>query len=1064
MNFPHLHIRSWFSFLGGGSSPEEYAVVAQRLGMKAVGLTDVNGMYGAVRLQLKCRALGIKPVHGIDLVVGNHPLTLLACNKEGYANLCRLSSLAHEQSRLHPAVEPSVLSQYTHGIICLTGGMDSALRQHLEQQRYGEAGAWLEFLQQVYRKNLYVELAHHSRPNDTLYMHRMHEFATTRNIPVVATGDVRYAVPEHYKYFDMLTCVRLGITVFDAHPERPVNDQAYMRSDAELRCLIPFEHAFDNAHRIADSCNVDLLPGAITPPAAELSPEQQRIGADAVVRQLCEKRLDSKYRPDMRARAQALLNKELSIIADLELADFFLVVREVVIEARRRGIRCWGRGSAANSIVAYLLEITGVCPLQHNLLFERFLHRGRKGTPDIDIDFDSERREEVFTWMEQRFGTQSTAMTATLITYRLRSALRDAAKTLGWPLFLIDQLTKVVPSSNASSVRKYKQDIEEVLGESPLVHVLLDVVENLHGCPRHLGLHSGGMVLSRDELHELTPVQRSANGQAMVQFDKEDIEAMGLVKLDVLGLRMLATLSEAVELAERHDNLQRDIDTLPLDDPGAFELIRSGRTVGVFQIESQGQMHLLAQHQPEDFGDLIAEVALFRPGPLQGGMVNPYVRRRRGLEPIEHMHPHLEPVLRDTCGVILFQEQVLEVAHRFAGMSLQEADDFRSLMSKFRDPGEMEQMRDKFVAGAMSRGVDRNSANTVFDKVSKFVGYGFCRSHAAAFARTVYQSAWLKAYHPAPYMAAVMQHRPGFYSLMTLEEEARRFGVPVLLPDINASGVRYDVERDEQGRLAIRKPLTSVRSLSTDHARDIVLERLNGNYTSVEDLYRRVAIPIDVFEQLARSGALDSVVVDSRTALWHVGVLRNRIPQPGAGHDHNLFNLPAVADVDVPYLSELTRKERLSWDYHSHSSAREHPMGLYRRMLKDLEIRSIETCFKYQAPEPGKKDGPLMTIAGIVMLRQSPQTANGVMFITLEDETGFIQTVVMPTMRAELGKVLRSSALIVRGRLNMLENWRGLVVEHAWELKGISGGYSGFPSAAGGRDKLVVDTPQPAQR
>lgn len=727
----------------------------------------------------------------------------------------------------------------------------------------------------------------------------------------------------------------------------------------------------------------------------------------------------------------------------------------MVSEAHRRGIRCSGRGSAANSIVAYLLGITAVDPIRYKLLFERFLHRGRKGTPDIDVDFDSERRGEIIQWMEKRFGMEQTAMTATVITYRLRSAIRDTAKALGWSMDTVNKLSKSVPSGRASSIRKYRTNLLEVVDESPLLETLCTMVESLEGCPRHLGQHSGGMVLSRIALHRITPIQVSANGVKLVQFDKDDVELFGLVKLDVLGLRMLATLSEAMELISVRQNLEFDLRAIALDEPQVFNLIRAGKTIGVFQIESQGQMHVLAQHQPEIFDDLISEVALFRPGPLQGGMVNPFIRRRRGLEPVRYEHPDLESILHDTYGVILFQEQILEIAHQFAGMSLEEADDFRALMSKFRDPGEMERMRDKFVDGAVARGVEREIADSVFDKVAKFVGYGFCRSHAAAFAKIVYQSAYLKCFYPAAFMAAFMQHRPGFYPLMTLEEEARRFGVDILLPDINRSSFRYDLER-VKGKLAIRKPLSSIKAVSTEWAQKILLERLLGEFRSIEDFYRQVAPKRDIAEALARAGSFDRLAGSAREALWQVGVLARRLEeQDTTDTTVSLFTLPAITEKDIPALPAMSEYERLNWDYETHSAARVHPMTLYRRILNTLEVRPISTAYRMRSRKKHYKDpDPILTTAGIVILRQRPATAKGVMFVTIEDESGFMQCVVLPEVQERLIDIITGPALIVQGSLHIMGNWRGLVVQQVWPLKGIVGGFAGFPSAAGGRDSL----------
>ncbi len=1058
--FAHLHTRTWFSFLAGGSSPEAIAEAATRCGIKAVAITDVGGVYGAVRFQQACKERGIKSILGAEVNVDGHGLILLASSHAGYQNLCKLLTIAHLRERLNHRATFAELCDHSEDLFCLTGTRGSRLWNLVDGKRMEQAQLWVEQLHQVFGARLSIEVAHHLYPGDTHRIHKLNQLSQITYVPLVATGDVRYAVPDDYRRYDLQTCIRLGITVFDNHEERPANAEAYLKPEHALAKLIPFPRAFSRAGFIASLCSVDLLPGYITPPGASIPPQTT---ARAYLKSLCDAGISKKYPVEAQAEAARHLEKELKVIGRLELDEFFLVVREITEESRRRGIRCAGRGSAANSIVAYLLGITGVDPVANGLLFERFLHAGRKGTPDIDVDFDSDRRNEIILWMDKRFGIEQTAMTATIITYRYRSAIRDTAKALGWSMDQVNRISKTVKPYNSQPLNEYRVRIEQIVGPSPLLGVLLSMSQLLCGSPRHLGLHSGGMVLSRQPLHNFTPVQISANSVKLVTFDKHDVEALGLVKFDVLGLRMFAALSEAVELVNRHQNIQLDIDNITLDDAATFNMIRAGKTLGVFQIESQGQLHLLAQHQPENFADLINEIALFRPGPLQSGMVHPFVRRRRGQEPVTYVHPLLEPVLNDTLGIIIYQEQVLEVAHQFAGMPLEEADEFRRLMSKFRDPGEMENMRDKFVSGAIRNGVDEETAQTVFDNVSKFVGFGFCRSHAAAFAKTVYQSAYLKCHYPAAYMAAFMQHRPGFYNLMTIEEEARRFGVSVLPPDINKSSFRYDLERLPNGELAIRKPLSSIASISTDSARVIIWERLQGAFASVEDLYKRVPLDINLFRNLARSGALDKLAGSSRKALWEIGLMDRRNGQPGTTPLLTLFEEPTFSVSDIPELPALTKTERYGWDYETHKAARVHPMTLMRRTLNELEIRPIEMCYRlgrYASVGIGQTN-TIITTAGLTVLRQKPGTANGVMFVTLEDETGMIQTIVPPNVLEALDHVLSRSALIVRGKLQVMGNWRGLVLTQAWPLDGIFGGYEGHASMAGGRDVFVTKPREP---
>jgi len=1123
--FTQLHCRSWFSFLAGGSSPEALVAHAHKQGVGAVALTDVNGVYGIVRFQKACNLLGVKPMFGSEITVEGWTLVLIAANEDGFSNLNRLLTAAHQRNRENPQVTLIELMDHADGLYCLTGTYGSRLWDLVDARRSEAAFLWLQQLHCIFNERLSIEITTHLRPGDRRRMQALEALSRETYIPLVATGDVRHAKPEEYRRYDLMTCIRLGINIFEPHEDRPRNAEAFMRSGEALRKLIPYPQAFARANEIAEACTLDLIPGYITPPAAAVPPPHS---PREYLHHRCHEAFERRYPgagnvdpnadplrkqtdlTERRRQAAIQLQHELGVIGKLDLDEFFLVVHEIVEKARAMGIRCAGRGSAANSIVAYLLGITGVDPVEHKLLFERFLHAGRKGTPDIDVDFDSERRDEIISWIENRFGIEQTAMTATIITYRVRSAIRDTAKALGWPMDTVNRFSKAVPPYGGRTLADYRMRLERISGPSPLLDKLLEMTADLLGAPRHLGLHSGGMILSRKPLHHFSPIQVSANGVKVMQFDKDDVEALGLVKFDVLGLRMLATLSETVEIIHRHGGTDLNIDDLALDDIATFNMMRASKTLGVFQIESQGQLHLLAQHQPENFDDLINEIALFRPGPLQSGMVHPFVRRRRGQEKVTYDHPLLEPILRSTYGIIVYQEQVLEVANRFANMSLEEADEFRRLMSHFRDPGEMEGMRDRFVTGAMRNGVSHAIATKVFENVANFVGYGFCRSHAAAFAKTVYQSAYLKRHYPAAFMAAFMQHRPGMYNLMTLEEEARRFGVPILLPDINRSGFRYDIEpevimgkvgpmnggsagndgdfmtgksgwsgdrmwkRANSGPLkaSVRKPITSIQGVSTDQARAIVWERRNGPYISVRDFYERVDLSIDHFRNIARSGALDELAGDSRKALWEVGLLHRSVGQPGRRPTAALFDLPPFTDEDIPDLPNLTQDERLSWDYETHHAARVHPMILARRTLNELEIRPISLCYSLGRSVPvtpqgmddrsgrraarESRDGPIVTVAGIAMLRQRPQSGNGVMFLTLEDETGFVQCVLYPTMLEALDHVLSQSAIIVKGKLQVMGHWRGLVVQYAWPLNGVLGGYEGHASMGGGRDRMIT--------
>jgi error-prone DNA polymerase len=1059
--FAHLHTRSWFSFRAGGSSPEALPEAAKRQGVSAVALTERHGTYGVVRFQRACQDLGIQHVFGAEVPVDGQDLVLLARNREGYANLCWLLTCAHLESREEPSATLAQLAEHSSDLFCLTGTEAGRLYPLMDDFRHQEAARWVGVLQDIFDDRLSIEVTHGRRKGDDRRLAHLLTLARQTGVPAVATGDVRYAVPGDYWRYDLLTCIRHGITVFDDHPERPANSMAFLQSEAELaRRGLPRE-ALSRSGEIAQMCHVDLIPGHIIPPGTKLPAGMTSV---ALFRQKVEAAFEVKYPPGAshRTSARARLRKEMAVIIDLDVQEFFLVVNEVVEEARRRGIRCLGRGSAANSIVTYLLDITIVCPVEHNLLFERFLHRGRKGTPDIDLDFDSSRRLEIIEWMEERFGVNHTGMAATIDRYLTKSAVQDTAKALGWPAEMAIQMSKGCGHGSPSDPGN-REHIQKVAGgSSPLLETLIKAASALLTCPRHLGQHSGGMVLTRDPMRFFTPLQVSANGVRIVQFDKEDLEFLGLVKLDVLGLRMLGTLAEATQVV--NDRLAPgqepiDLDQLPFDDAAVYDMICEGDVLGLFQIESPAQQSAGSRIQSRNMQDLIKQISLVRPGPIQGGLMHPFIRRHRGLEEVKYDHPILERILSDTYGVIIFQEQVLEVAHQFAGWTLDQADSFRRLMSRFRDATEMEGMREGFVTSAMQvNDVAEGVANRVFDQVSKFVGYGFCRSHAASFALTVYHSAYLKHHHPEAFFAALMQHRPGMYAQMTLEQDARRHGVLVLVPDVNASGLRFVLEEVE-GKLAIRKPLLSVRGVQKELAEVAVLEREMSPFAGVEDFFDRVPVDQKQLLALVKAGAFDSLEGSNRTALFKMQVLSTqREGSTGPTAQLSMMDLTEIHDGDIPALPGITLRTRLEWDLKTHSGPRVHPMVVLRQGLAYHEIRPISFAKEFGRTLPyDERRPPILTVAGLVMFRQRPGTAKGTMFIFLEDESGYIQCICRPRFRERFEAELRHSALIIRGRVQVTGPWRGIMVDKVWTLAGVIGGYGGRPGRTYGRDHREVE-------
>jgi error-prone DNA polymerase len=1022
-----------------------------------------------VRHAAACEDAGIAPIFGATLTVHESPLVLLCADSEGYANLCDLLTLAHGRAALSgdrskPILRFEELRPHAKGLFCLTGDHDGALSGFLEKGQWSRAREWTAELQSIFGDRLRIELTHHERPGDNERLRHLIELSQTLSIPAVATNAIRYATPAEYAVFDALTCMRLGLSVGQWHRQRPRNARAYLCGETRLLKLGMPEQAILNTESMARECRVEIMPGRVTPPET-LLPEG--VSAKAFLQQLCTQGLKARGLSISRA-AKTQLKREVEVVCHLELEEFFLTVREVVAFARSRGIRCCGRGSAANSLIAYLLGITEVDPLRHHLLFERFLHEGRRGMPDIDVDFDSARRGEVINWMSQRWGDAHTAMTANTNTFRLRSAVRDMGKVLGYPLPLLDKATKHLPRAGVRHAGEFRAELSQSLGDGVALDVLLGLCAALHdgreACPRHLSLHSGGMILSRQSLRHISPIQTSANGVRQVQFNKDDVERLGLIKFDVLGLRMLSVVSEATQLLESVGEAAPDVDTLPDGDPKTYEMICSGQTLGVFQIESPGQWNLLARSQPENFDDLVAQVALFRPGPLQGGMVHPYIARRRGWQKVSYPHPCLEPVLRDSYGIILFQEQVLEVAHVFAGMNLSQADEFRRLMSKERDRAEMEAMREKFVGGAIKAHqaspfpVSSALASRVFDLVSKFVGYGFCRSHAAAFARTVYQSSYLKAHHPAAYLAAVLEHKPGFYPLHTLLEEARLQGVKVLPPCIHRSGVRYSLERlgddtknnTEDNPVAIRVPLTQVQELGAEPAARLVLERAQEPFGSLDDLFRRVALSPQAWDNLARSGALASFG-ERRQVLWHLGRLARMAGAQKKARGQLFLGeqtlgeqvlLPVELPVERVLSFPLAPAQETAWDFATLGlTTGPHPLALQRPHLQKLGARTIGELFALPT-------GSSVLVAGAVISRQRPPTAKGFCFLILEDETGRLPTALAPQNYEKFERVLREPGLLIEGKLEAPPEekkggktgvYRSILIERLWSLGEVVG-------------------------
>jgi error-prone DNA polymerase len=1132
-DYIELHTSSAYSFLRAGSSVEALVARAAKLEMSTLALTDHMTLAGVVRFQAACAEHHIRPIVGCELEVAAPTFgddakpaqfVVLARNAAGYAALCRLLTDANLENPDRPIIPFTALVAAVRaparGLIVLTGGRDGALsRLLLNDQGQQAAKVAKDYATAFGPEHIFVELQHHTLLDSLNLMQRLVWVAADAGLRAVATNGVHCAQPEDDAIYDLLTCVRLGITVDQAHVERPRNSHAYLKSAVQMQALfgaLPWGAAsLATSVEIAGQCEVSLLKGHCVAPQVPLPAEAT---PTSHLRMLCEQGLTRRYAnvaqalaPDSPQRRQ--LAHELDVIATLELEEFFLCVYDIISAARAMGIRCSGRGSAANSLVAYLLSITGVDPIAHGLLFERFLNPERKGMPDIDIDIQSDRRDELIRYVEQTYTHEHAAMVANVNTYRLRGALRDAAKAFGYPLALVNQLTKVISHHGGTrellaAEDELKKLIAMLPEQTPAEQVirdrcerrltrLLEFVPRLVGLPRHLSLHNGGMVLTREPLSTTLPVRVSANGVRALEIDKDDVERLGLIKFDLLGLRTLGAVEECLTLIEETTGTRPDVDQLVLDPPdqATMRLVRAGETIAVFQIESPGQWHLLAQTQPQTFNDLIVQTALFRPGPIQGGFVHPYVERRKARQAEQQRdavqtpwrgapaddfwtsHPVLAPILADSEGILLFQEQILEIAHAFAGLSYAEADGFRRAMSHVRSMEEMERMRERFVAGAVRQGETLEAATRVFDAISHFVGYGFCKSHAAEFARTIYQTAWLKSHYPAHYLAAFLSAQPaGFFPPHVVVQEAKRMRIPVLGVDINRSEDRFTVERVGSPlyeRWAIRIGLAQVTQVGEELALAILWERRQGcdadgeaeaprgrSFTSLSDVCQRlrpVGLTWAAAEALTMAGAFDSLRpgMTRRQRLWQLHELwplvslprqrrakgtkrRARKDSKDSVDDGSLkerlqqlaFSWELTIDAP-PDLPALDQEEYTAWEYRAMGvSARPHPMRLMRRNLRRRGVRAIAELKDTPA-------GRVVHVAGWPVSAQRPPTAKGMGFLVIEDETGRLPVAVPPHLAEQMYRRIRQARVVaVAGRVERVHWYRSLL---AMQLQDMSG-------------------------
>jgi len=1013
--YAELHAHSAFSFLDGASTPEELVAEAARLGLRAIALSDHDGLYGVVRFAEAARECGIRTVFGAELSLsdtsrtdvpdppGPH-LLVLARGPEGYRRLSRQLAAAHlaggEKGKPHYDYDSLTEAAGGHWHI-LTGCRKGHVQQALSTGGPDAAAAALaDLVNRFGADRVSIELTRHGDPLDDERNAALSGLAPRFGVGVVATTAAHFAEPSRGRLAMAMAAIRARQSLDDAAGWLTPRGGAHLRSGDEMAQL--FAQCPDIVTAAADlgeQCSFEL---ALIAP--QLPPFNTPDGhtEDSWLRELTMIGAADRYGPRASApAAYAQIECELDVISRLNFPGYFLVVHDITQFCRRNDILCQGRGSAANSAVCYALGVTAVDPVANGLLFERFLSPARDGPPDIDIDIESDLREQVIQYVYTRYGRDYAAQVANVITYRRRSAIRDMARALGFSQGQQDAWSKQV------------EDVPEAVA---------DLAEQISDLPRHMGIHSGGMVICDRPIADVCPVEwaRMAN-RSVLQWDKDDCAAIGLVKFDLLGLGMLSALHYAIDLVAEHEGIEVDLARLDLADAGVYEMLQRADSVGVFQVESRAQMATLPRLKPRVFYDLVVEVALIRPGPIQGGSVHPYIKRRNGLEPVTYDHPSMEPALRKTLGIPLFQEQLMQLAVDCAGFSAAEADELRRAMGSKRSTEKMRRLRDRFYAGMAQRhGITGGIADRIYEKLAAFANFGFPESHSLSFASLVYYSSWFKLYHPAAFCAALLRAQPmGFYSPQSLVADARRHGVLVHGPDVNASGAHATCEN--RG-LEVRLGLGAVRNIGTELAQRIVDERqASGTYSSLLDLTGRVQLSVPQTEALATAGALGCFGVTRREALWSAGAAAAERPDrlPGVGSAFTVPTLPGMSEVELAAADVWA----------TGVSPDSYPTQFLRADLDALGVTPADRMLSVP-------DGSRVLIAGAVTHRQRPATARGVTFMNIEDETGMVNVLCMPGLWVRYRKLAQSApALLIRGRV---QNASGAVTVVAEKMRPIT--------------------------
>lgn len=1018
-----LWTKSNFSFLEGASHPAELVDQAHALGLPALTLTDRDGVYGIVRAFVRARELGLKMIYGAQVSVGStvaqaEPVVLLASNRIGYGRLTRLLSVGRLRSEkgeclVHVDELQTIFDDAYEGDAQATG--DDGLIAICPRPTL------IEPLADTFKGRQYAMVTRHRRASDSTDEAQLRQAAARCSVPTVAGNEVLYHSAARRPLQDIVSCIRNGTTLAAAGHAIRGNAEHDLKSPHAMHELFADDPgALARTLEVAERCNFALEQIRYRYPGERLP---RGMSESVWLRQLTLEGAKERYGGFVPSDVEVQLDRELSLIDELQYGGYFLTMWEIVQFCRREHILCQGRGSAANSAVCYCLGITAIDPVRMDLLFERFLSRERAEPPDIDLDIEHQRREEVIQWAYERYGRRHAAMVCNIIRYRARSAVRDVGKALGIPQTALDRVAKLLGyydnGIGADLLRHAGLD-----PRAPVHDHLLRLVGELADFPRHLSIHPGGFLLGDVPVDTLVPIEPATmEDRTVIQWDKYDVEDLGLFKVDLLGLGALTMIRGCFDLIEEHESETLTMATVPAEDPVTYAMISRGDTVGTFQIESRAQMAMLPRLQPRTFYDLVIEVAIVRPGPIQGDMVHPYLRRRSGKERVEFPHKSLERVLAKTLGVPIFQEQVMKLAVLVADYTPGESDQLRRDMAAWRSSGRIEQHRERIVGRMMEHGISEEFAERVFSQIRGFGEYGFPESHAASFALIAYVTCWLRCHYPAAFSAALLNAQPmGFYSPATLVEDAKHHGVVVLPVDVQESMWDCTLQRQPDGRLAIRMGLRYVRGFG-EREKDKLMGA-PGPYPTVDDFVRRSRLNGKTLQVLAESGGFASYGLSRRDAIWTIRGLvakaRDTLALPGN----------AAPAEQQPLFSKLSAGDAILWDYRtSMHSTRGHPLQSVR---DELNKRGYPVAEDVTA----MPDGRSTEYVGMVICRQRPGTASGVTFFTLEDETGFVNLVVWQRLFTEHA-ILAKTALVlgVTGKIQKAEGVTHLIADALWDPK-----------------------------